>query len=38
MYSIADDEPGDDVAGDFPDLLGDVEAENIATFLFIPKA
>ena len=38
MYSIADDEPGDNVAGDFPDLFGDVEAENVAAFLFVPKA
>ena len=38
MYSIADDEPGDDVAGDFSDLFGDVEAKNVAAFLFVPKA
>ena len=38
MYSIADDESRDNIAGDFPDLFGDVEAKNVATFLFVPKA
>ena len=31
------DEAGTDVAGDLSDLFGDIEAEDVASFLLVPK-